>query len=49
MGIQALVTAKAGSATLQKAAQIMEYGRSVKSTVVRTWMRIMVIAEMLFR
>lgn len=47
MGTQALVIASAGSVTLQKAAQIMLYERSVKSTVVRTWIRMIVMAEML--
>ena len=47
IGTHALLMANAGSVTLQNAAQIMLYERSVKSTVVRTWMRMMVMAEML--
>jgi hypothetical protein len=47
MGAQELAMARAGSVTLQKAAQIIEYERSVKSTVVSTRMRMMVIEEIL--
>lgn len=47
MGAQEFEMARAGSVTLQKAAQIIEYDRSVKSTVVRTWMRMMVMEEIL--
>lgn len=36
MGAQELAMARVGSVTLQKAAQIIEYERSVKSTVVNT-------------
>lgn len=47
IGTHAFKLARAGSVTLQNAAQIIEYGRSKKSTVVRTRMRMMVIAEIL--
>jgi hypothetical protein len=48
IGAQLFAMASAGSVTLQKAAQIMEYGRSVKSTAVRTLMRMIVMEEILF-
>ena len=47
MGAQEFAMARGGSVTLQKAAQIFEYDKSVKSTVVRTRIRMMVMEEIL--
>jgi hypothetical protein len=47
MGAHEFPIARAGSVTLQNAAQIIEYGRSLKSTVVRTRIRMMVMEEIL--